>query len=64
VATATGFQGQIHWDATKSDGIPKKQLNISWLAALGWSAHISLPEGLTSTVTLYLQALPSQLVRL
>ncbi|MEB3262432.1 MAG: GDP-L-fucose synthase, partial [Cyanobacteriota bacterium] len=50
VAAATGFEGEIHWDASKPDGTPKKQLDVSRLAALGWRARIPLTEGLASTV--------------
>ncbi|MCX5968332.1 MAG: GDP-L-fucose synthase [Cyanobacteria bacterium] len=50
VAAATGFRGEIHWDASKPDGTPKKQLDVSRLAALGWRARIRLAEGLASTV--------------
>ena len=53
VATATGYQGEIHWDASKPDGTPKKQLDVSRLAALGWRARIPLAEGLASTVADY-----------
>ncbi len=50
VASATGFQGEILWDASKPDGTPKKQLDVGRLAALGWRARIPLAEGLVSTV--------------
>ena len=50
VAEATRFQGEIPWDASKPDGTPKKQLDVSRLAELGWRARIPLAEGLTSTV--------------
>jgi len=50
VSAATGFQGEICWDASKPDGTPKKQLDVSRLAALGWRAGIPLAEGLVSTV--------------
>jgi GDP-L-fucose synthase len=49
VAAATGFQGEITWDTTKPDGTPKKQLDVSRLAALGWKARISLNDGLRDT---------------
>ena len=64
VAVATGFQGEIHWDASKPDGTPKKQLDVSRLTALGWRACISLEEGLASTVALFRQQLSQQLLRL
>ena len=35
-AAATGFGGQIVWDDSKPDGISKKQLDMSQLAAFIW----------------------------
>ena len=64
VAAATGFRGAIEWDASKPDGTPKKQLDVSRLAALGWQARIPLAEGLTDTVALFRQQLQQQCVRL
>ena len=29
VATAVGFNGSIHWDTSKPDGTPKKQLDVN-----------------------------------
>ena len=64
VAAATGFRGEIHWDASKPDGTSKKQLDVSRLAAMGWRARIPLREGLVSTVALFRDQLRQQLVRL
>ena len=64
VAMATGYQGTIKWDTSKPDGTPRKQLNVSRLAALGWRARIPLVEGLSSTVTLFRQSLNEKQVRL
>jgi GDP-L-fucose synthase len=64
VAAATGYQGQILWDSSKPDGTPKKQLDVSRLAALGWRARIPLHEGLVSTVADFRQGLSSGAVRL
>ena len=64
VAAATGYPGEIVWDASKPDGTPKKQLDVSRLKALGWQAQIPLAEGLTSTVALFREQLQQQLVRL
>ena len=64
VAVATGYQGAIHWDTTKPDGTPKKQLDVSPLTTLGWKAHIPLSEGLVSTVQLFREELAKQRVRL
>jgi GDP-L-fucose synthase len=40
-----GFQGRIHFDAGKPDGTPRKLLDVSRLAALGWKARIGLEDG-------------------
>ena len=50
VALHAGFQGEIIWDETKPDGTPKKLLDISRLSAKGWSAQISLNEGIKTTI--------------
>jgi dTDP-4-dehydrorhamnose reductase len=55
VAAATAYRGEIIWDASKPDGTPKKQLDVSRLATLGWRARIPLAEGLERTVALYAQ---------
>jgi len=64
VARATGFSGEIIWDASQPDGTPKKQLDVSRLASLGWTARIPLEEGLVNTVALFREQLKQQLVRL
>ena len=50
VANAVGYEGSIFWDTNKPDGTPKKQLDVSRLAAMGWRAKICLREGLKNTV--------------
>jgi GDP-L-fucose synthase len=57
VAAATGFQGEIHWDTSKPDGTPKKQLDVSRLAELGWRSRIPLAEGLWGTVAQFREEL-------
>lgn len=64
VAEATGYKGQILWDASKPDGTPKKQLDVSLLASLGWRARIPFELGLASTVALFREQLSAQLLRL
>ena len=64
VAKATGFQGEILWDQTQPDGTPKKQLDVSRLSELGWTARISLADGLNGTVALFREQLQQQMVRL
>lgn len=49
VADVVGYRGRITWDATKPDGTPRKLLEVSRLAALGWRARIGLREGVERT---------------
>lgn len=53
VATATGFGGTLRHDTTKPDGTPRKLLDVSRLATLGWKARIGLDDGVRSTVEWY-----------
>ena len=55
VADAVGYVGTIHWDTSKPDGTPKKQLNVSRLAAMGWKAKIDLQDGLPMAIADYLE---------
>ena len=64
VAEATGFKGEIHWDSSKPDGTPKKQLDVSRLNQLGWRARIRLEDGLATTVKEFRNQLSQDLVRL
>ena len=41
--------GQIVYDASKPDGTPRKLLDVSRIAELGWKAQVDLRSGLQST---------------
>ena len=64
VAAATILQGEILWDSSKPYGTPRKQLDVSLLAALGWRARIPLAEGLNSTVAKFRDQFAKKLVSL
>ncbi|MBA4501512.1 GDP-L-fucose synthase [Marinobacterium marinum] len=49
LAKVTGFQGALRFDTTKPDGTPRKLMDVSRLASLGWQAGIDLESGLQST---------------
>jgi GDP-L-fucose synthase len=49
VADVVGYTGEIAWDASKPDGTPRKLMDVSRLAGLGWQASIDLAEGLPRT---------------
>ena len=46
IARVTGFAGRLVFDANKPDGTPRKLMDVSRLAALGWRAGIGLEDGL------------------
>jgi GDP-L-fucose synthase len=55
VAQATGFTGEIRWDATKPDGQPRRRVDPSRAAELfGFKAQTPFAEGLQTTVDWYL----------
>jgi GDP-L-fucose synthase len=54
VAAVTGFKGRITWDASKPDGTPRKLLDVSRLAQLGWKARLGLREGVEQTYASFL----------
>jgi GDP-L-fucose synthase len=49
VARVVGFGGEIVFDSSKPDGTPRKLLDVGKLRSLGWSARISLEEGVRTT---------------
>ena len=55
IKEVVGFEGEIKWDSTKPDGTPRKLMDSSKLAELGWKAKISLKDGLTSTYKWYVE---------
>jgi nucleoside-diphosphate-sugar epimerase len=54
VADVTGFKGAIRCDTSKPDGTPRKLMDVSRLARLGWRPQIDLRHGLEQTYRWYL----------
>ena len=50
IAEKIGFKGLINWDSSKPDGTPQKLLDVDQLQSMGWSASISLAEGLQKVI--------------
>jgi GDP-L-fucose synthase len=63
ISELTGFKGEILWDTSKSDGTPRKVLDVSRIQKLGWSPKISLRDGIQSTIDWYKKNSESGLVR-
>jgi GDP-L-fucose synthase len=54
VAAAVGYKGEISFDPSRPDGTPRKLLDVSRLAKLGWNARISLEDGIRLAYQAYL----------
>jgi GDP-L-fucose synthase len=55
IARVTGFAGRLTFDSTKPDGTPRKLMDVSRLAALGWQAGIGLKDGLRDAYRWYVE---------
>ncbi|KJF92766.1 GDP-fucose synthetase [Photobacterium angustum] len=54
MAKVVGFDGDVVFDSTKPDGTPRKLMDVSRLADLGWHYSVSLEDGLTHTYKWFL----------
>lgn len=54
VAATVGYRGQISFDTSRPDGTPRKLLDVSRLAQLGWRAPTSLEDGIKRSYEAYL----------
>ena len=54
VAKTVGYTGDISFDISKPDGTPRKLLDVSRLAKLGWRATTTLDEGMRLAYQAYL----------
>jgi GDP-L-fucose synthase len=57
VAATVGYTGGISFDPSKPDGTPRKLLDVSRLAGLGWRARTSLDDGIRLAYRAYLSQL-------
>lgn len=51
--SVTGFEGELVFDASKPDGMPRKLLDVSRLHDAGWRHQITFENGLTRTYDWY-----------
>lgn len=54
IAATVGWEGRFVFDSTKPDGSPRKLMDNSKLAQLGWTAKTDLAEGLRLTYDWFL----------
>jgi GDP-L-fucose synthase len=55
IAEVVGFVGKIVFDIKRSDGTPRKLMDVTRLAHLGWCHTIGLKEGLAITYRWFLE---------
>ena len=55
VMRVVGFKGHIRFDPSKPDGTPRKLMDSSRLAAMGWRPKTTLEEGLAMAYQSYLR---------
>jgi GDP-L-fucose synthase len=53
IREVVGYAGELRFDATRPQGMPRKSLDAGPLKSLGWSPSTSLREGLTATYRWY-----------
>lgn len=58
IAEVVGFRGRIVFDPSRPDGTPRKLLDVSRLAALGFRPEIALADGIRSTWDWYRRTAP------
>ncbi|WP_417212324.1 GDP-L-fucose synthase [Acinetobacter venetianus] len=54
MAKVVGFEGDVVFDSSKPDGTPRKLMDVSRLASLGWKYKVDLENGLTKTYQWFL----------
>ena len=54
IADVVGYEGSFSYDASKPDGTPRKLMDVSLLAGLGWTASTGLRDGIQRTLDWYL----------
>jgi GDP-L-fucose synthase len=55
IQEAVGYQGKIVFDASKPDGTPRKIMDSTRIAELGWRPRMTLAEGIAQTYQWFLQ---------
>ncbi len=50
-----GYSGDIEWDHTKPDGMPRKVVDVTRIHELGWKHTIDLDEGIQKTYDWFLK---------
>jgi len=55
IKDSMGYNGEIRFDSSKPDGMPKKLLDTSKAELLGWKSKVRIDNGIKKTVSWYVQ---------
>ena len=53
ICEVVGYKGGVQFDASRPDGMPRKMVDTTFAASLGWRARTPLREGLAATYRWY-----------
>jgi GDP-L-fucose synthase len=56
IKRSMGYEGEVHWDASKPDGTPRKILDTSLMDSLGFKSKRLLSEHITSVIADYVNS--------
>ena len=64
ICEIVGFEGDLSWDRSKPDGIPRKLLDVSKIGKLGWKPSIPLRDGIAQTYDWFVKQGAQQLAKI
>ncbi|HEB71119.1 MAG TPA: NAD-dependent epimerase/dehydratase family protein, partial [Nitrospirae bacterium] len=64
IIDVAGYEGELRFDESKPDGMPRKLLDVSRLKSFGWTASTDLKAGIAKTYEWYLSALENGDIRM
>jgi len=63
IKEVSGFEGRLVFDASKPDGTPRKIMDSSRMAALGWRPQVPLREGIESAYRWFVENIATTYAR-
>ncbi len=60
ICKVVGYKGGIQFDASRPDGVPRKMVDVTLAASLGWKARTPLRDGLDATYRWYVDNVVSE----
>ncbi|CAB4711303.1 MAG: NAD-dependent epimerase/dehydratase family protein [Actinobacteria bacterium] len=61
ISSVVGFTGEIHFNANRPNGTPRKLLDSTRISELGWKTQVALENGISSTYDWFLKNVKEEL---